>query len=507
MITAAALRRHASKAAYLLRLPSNLYLRNVSTNQAISKGLRKSSAARARSVGDSRPPARQDRNAAKLESRGTSPPRTGYAARERDGLQEGREKLRAAAGRARRLGVPPRVAKAFEKRASTFDSSKPVSSSGYRQGRSTFAKREDRPAFGDRENRSTFGRREDRPAFGDRRGRASSGYPAEKPESRERRERLSFEDREKGEFGGRGERPTHQDRRDKTFYGDRSAKSAFAEVAERRHPGAYESLEPRQEHRESFKDRSIREYHESRRDAFESNDADTDGMGPRKSFSAAREDRSSRTSDRDRLSNTRGARSARTQQDVGDVDADLDELWNPWVRRAGREDRGSDFRADSGRRQDSGDLKNTREDRPRRSTVHFSEPEDIGEAFEKRNNGRSFDRKLSSAGYGSLPRPGFSERSNPSDNYEYSLRDRTPISIPHTTAASEFLYGTSATRAALIARRRKLYKLYLHRRGIKDGEAGADIKSLGSRAGVDIKLVDDEYLPVMDKMSDGRPHN
>ncbi|KAK5196784.1 hypothetical protein LTR16_006661, partial [Cryomyces antarcticus] len=328
-----------------------------------------------------------------------------------------------------------------------------------------------------------------------------------KPESRERRERLSFEDREKGEFGGRGERPTHQDRRDKTFYGDRSAKSAFAEVAERRHPGAYESLEPRQEHRESFKDRSIREYHESRRDAFESNDADTDGMGPRKSFSAAREDRSSRTSDRDRLSNTRGARSARTQQDVGDVDADLDELWNPWVRRAGREDRGSDFRADSGRRQDSGDLKNTREDRPRRSTVHFSEPEDIGEAFEKRNNGRSFDRKLSSAGYGSLPRPGFSERSNPSDNYEYSLRDRTPISIPHTTAASEFLYGTSATRAALIARRRKLYKLYLHRRGIKDGEAGADIKSLGSRAGVDIKLVDDEYLPVMDKMSDGRPHN
>lgn len=86
-----------------------------------------------------------------------------------------------------------------------------------------------------------------------------------------------------------------------------------------------------------------------------------------------------------------------------------------------------------------------------------------------------------------------------------------PISIPYTTAASEFLYGYNPVRAALKAGRRKLYKIYVHPR-VASREDGNDqvhrsIRALAEDAKVEVKDVDDSWLRVMDKMSDNRPHN
>ncbi|KAI0574904.1 RNA methyltransferase [Pyrenophora tritici-repentis] len=83
---------------------------------------------------------------------------------------------------------------------------------------------------------------------------------------------------------------------------------------------------------------------------------------------------------------------------------------------------------------------------------------------------------------------------------------RGPESLPYTTAASEFIYGTRSVLAAIKANRRKFYKLYIHARGMENSQAiKSTIRSL--------KLfhitteVGDEYMRAMDKASNGRPHN
>ncbi|OJD34066.1 rna family [Diplodia corticola] len=101
------------------------------------------------------------------------------------------------------------------------------------------------------------------------------------------------------------------------------------------------------------------------------------------------------------------------------------------------------------------------------------------------------------------------------------------VAIPYTTAASKFLYGVSAVRAALIARRRKFYKLYIHDRAIRRSQfAGREDRNNTEHAreskeeisetlvdlaanipGLEVKMVTDSFLSVMDKMSNNRPHN
>lgn len=99
--------------------------------------------------------------------------------------------------------------------------------------------------------------------------------------------------------------------------------------------------------------------------------------------------------------------------------------------------------------------------------------------------------------------------------------------MPYTTAASQFIYGVSAVRAALIAKRRKYYKLYIHERAIRRAGALRPERNNTTDARIskkeavpetlddlaakipklEVKMVEDGFLPVMDKMSDGRPHN
>lgn len=87
---------------------------------------------------------------------------------------------------------------------------------------------------------------------------------------------------------------------------------------------------------------------------------------------------------------------------------------------------------------------------------------------------------------------------------------RMPLSIPYTTPASEFLYGTSVVEAALNSQReprRKLYKLYIYTGENREKVDPAGLERLARRKGIEVARVGMEWLRVLDKMSAGRPHN
>ncbi|KAI9671946.1 MAG: hypothetical protein M1817_002323 [Caeruleum heppii] len=107
-------------------------------------------------------------------------------------------------------------------------------------------------------------------------------------------------------------------------------------------------------------------------------------------------------------------------------------------------------------------------------------------------------------------RSSFAGPSTPSDNFTRPFRKhKTLLSIPYTTAASEFLYGTSSVRAALRSGRRKLYKLYIysgdHRSRVAEDDA---LRREARQVGVEVVTMrEEDELRVMDKMCQGRPHN
>lgn len=100
------------------------------------------------------------------------------------------------------------------------------------------------------------------------------------------------------------------------------------------------------------------------------------------------------------------------------------------------------------------------------------------------------------------------------DEVEDDKKDKTkkkyapPLSIPFTTAASQFLYGTSTVEAALSTSRRKLYKLYIYQGGNRiRQEKDQFLANLAYRKGVEVEFVDESRLPLLNKMSGSRPHN
>ena len=82
------------------------------------------------------------------------------------------------------------------------------------------------------------------------------------------------------------------------------------------------------------------------------------------------------------------------------------------------------------------------------------------------------------------------------------------LSIPYTTASSEFLYGTSVVQAALRAQRRKLYKLYVYDGDNRESsDENIAIRRLALQHQVVVDRVKNDRLRLMDKMSENRPHN
>ncbi|PQE26799.1 hypothetical protein CJF31_00003500 [Rutstroemia sp. NJR-2017a BVV2] len=180
-----------------------------------------------------------------------------------------------------------------------------------------------------------------------------------------------------------------------------------------------------------------------------------------------------------------------------------------------------------------GKSRETRGHEPRSfSNRDSSEAGDVERPFFKRENYKprdgdkvQYDRKSYSSRDGE-ERPGghkypsLSSRSpktsDPSSDSTTGPRStfekRMPITIPYTTPASEFLYGTSVVEAALHARgskSRKLYKLYIYQGEEREqAERDGQIAKLANKKGVEVKNVSgSDWLRTLDKMSQGRPHN
>ncbi|KAM7201500.1 RNA methyltransferase [Rhypophila sp. PSN 637] len=83
-----------------------------------------------------------------------------------------------------------------------------------------------------------------------------------------------------------------------------------------------------------------------------------------------------------------------------------------------------------------------------------------------------------------------------------------PLSIPYTTAASQFLYGRSVVLAALNFSRRKLYKLYIYggynRQNIENDDI---IEKKARKKGIEVEILGTGGERLLDKMAGGRPHN
>ncbi|KAE8394215.1 Alpha/beta knot methyltransferase [Aspergillus alliaceus] len=85
---------------------------------------------------------------------------------------------------------------------------------------------------------------------------------------------------------------------------------------------------------------------------------------------------------------------------------------------------------------------------------------------------------------------------------------QVPDSIPYTTPASEFVYGTSAVEAAMRCGRRRLYKLYLYQAaGEELNSSKVALRKLALSKNIKVKMAFAGWDRLFDKMSSSRPHN
>ncbi|KKA28534.1 hypothetical protein TD95_002249 [Thielaviopsis punctulata] len=182
-------------------------------------------------------------------------------------------------------------------------------------------------------------------------------------------------------------------------------------------------------------------------------------------------------------------------------------------------DRGSNGELDSGNRsfkqrqsrdRQSGD----RESQDKQfSSKAFGDKEPRDRPFGERHFGGGRERRTPQDRFSSERRPPREDRPfGNSKNFELRTERKktligTPI-VPYTTAASQFLYGKSVVKSALRAGRRKMYTLYIYNGdNRKDSPDDAMFISLAKQRGIAWKLVPTDGQPMMDRMSQGRPHN
>lgn len=97
---------------------------------------------------------------------------------------------------------------------------------------------------------------------------------------------------------------------------------------------------------------------------------------------------------------------------------------------------------------------------------------------------------------------------SPVEVHGMDVKSVPPRGIPYTTSASEFLYGTSVVTAALKLSRRKLYKLYIYAGENRSPTSqDATVRKLALAQNVEVVNVTGNWLRLLDRMSDGRPHN
>ncbi|KAI7347575.1 hypothetical protein KC320_g7151 [Hortaea werneckii] len=97
----------------------------------------------------------------------------------------------------------------------------------------------------------------------------------------------------------------------------------------------------------------------------------------------------------------------------------------------------------------------------------------------------------------------------PTESDNGNAKEEMPLSIPYSTAASEFLYGSNVVLAALRAKRRRIHHLYVSR-GAQDrssDSAGTIRNILDLARRNQVPLEGDASIKLLDKMSGDRPHN
>lgn len=84
----------------------------------------------------------------------------------------------------------------------------------------------------------------------------------------------------------------------------------------------------------------------------------------------------------------------------------------------------------------------------------------------------------------------------------------TPQSIPYTTPASEFVYGTNAVEAAIRCGQRQIYVLYVYQAaGEELGPAKLSLRKLALAKGVKVKMAFGNWSSLLDSVCEGRAHN
>ncbi|KGO64130.1 tRNA/rRNA methyltransferase, SpoU [Penicillium italicum] len=144
-------------------------------------------------------------------------------------------------------------------------------------------------------------------------------------------------------------------------------------------------------------------------------------------------------------------------------------------------------------------------------------PREHQSRFQSRFQSRTQDNPFSQSGRGrpSMDEPREKEPARPrAHRVTHSMPERVkdnvkvPDTIPYTTPASEFVYGTSAVEAALRCSRRQLYKLYIYQGTEEElSAAKVTIRKLALSKNVAVKMAFAGWDRLMDKMSAGRPHN
>lgn len=86
-----------------------------------------------------------------------------------------------------------------------------------------------------------------------------------------------------------------------------------------------------------------------------------------------------------------------------------------------------------------------------------------------------------------------------------------PSRLPVTSASSELIFGRNSVMSVLRAKRRKMFKLYVHERLFPDAKGGEELYwelgRLAKDAGVTVIEVTDDWLPLFEKTCLGKPHN
>ncbi|KAJ5172932.1 Alpha/beta knot methyltransferase [Penicillium capsulatum] len=193
----------------------------------------------------------------------------------------------------------------------------------------------------------------------------------------------------------------------------------------------------------------------------------------------------------------------------------------PWARTAGKAPNLSNDA--QGPRRDDRPARPVVDDRKweaKRNRGGFDEDEFIrtgnfrGLPREHRNHGQS---KLKQANYAETPRmprkKPLSARTphhRPTDAVPARVKEnvKVPDSIPYTTPASEFIYGTSPVLSALRCSRRQIYKLYIYQPFSKPelGPNQITLRKLALSKNIEVKLVSAGWDRLLDKMSSGWPH-